>query len=522
MAVWISLLLVPLAGLALLLAAPDLDVEWEHHPAHFWLVLGAAAVNVALGLLASEAARRLDDIRLFLISMAFLVSAAFLGLHALATPGVLLDAPNTGFVVATPIGLLLAGGFAAASAAQLGPRMRVALLARRVLIRNLLLLLIGAWAAASLAEIPPLDEPLPPDEAEGRLLAFAIVGVALYGFAALRYLDLYRERRARMLLAVTAAFALLAEAMVAIAFARNWHASWWEWHVLMTIAFGLVALTAREEYRSQRSLAGIFSDLFLHETIERVDRRYGEALQRVVEGEPPPDDLSADESALLRKAAGEIRKLDDLFRPYLSPQLTERLRADPTAAELGGERREVSILFADLEGFTAFSERNEPGDVVTMLNEYWAEAVPAVTEQGGMIERFAGDAVLVVFNAGGDQRDHAVRACRAALQLQRASGRVSARRPDWPRFRAGVNTGTALIGNVGSLEQRSFTAIGDTTNLASRLQSAAEPGKVVIAGETRARLGSAAAVETLEPLELKGKSEAIEAFVLVELVENSR
>ena len=518
----VALLVLPLAGLLLVLAEPDLDVEWEHHPAHFWLVLGVAVVNVTLGLLAGEAARRLDDARLFLVSMAFLASAAFLGLHALATPGVLLETPSTGFVVATPVGLLLAGGFAAASAVPLGPRLRAEVLRRRTLIRNLVLLLVGAWAAVSLAEVGPLDEPLSEDEAEGPLLALALAGIALYGFAALRYLQLYDERRARMLLAVTAAFVLLAEAMVAIAFARNWHASWWEWHVLMAIAFGLVAVTARQEYRSRRSLAGIFSDLFLRETIERVDRRYGEALQRVVDGDRPPDDLSADESALLEKAAGEIRRLDDLFRPYLSPQLTERLRADPTAAALGGERREVSILFADLEGFTAFSERNDPGDVVGMLNEYWAEAVPAVAEQGGMIERFAGDAVLVVFNAGGDQPDHAVRASRAALQLQRASGRVSARRPDWPRFRAGVNTGTALIGNVGSLEQRSFTAIGDTTNLASRLQSSAEPGKVVIAGETRARLGDAAVVERLQPLELKGKSEAIEAFVLVELAGNSR
>jgi adenylate cyclase len=522
MAVLVALLIVPLAGLGLLLAAPELDVEWEHHPAHFWLILGTASVNVALGLLAGEAARRLDDIRLFLVSMAFLVSAAFLGLHALATPGVLLDSPNTGFVVATPVGLLIAGGFAAASAVRLRARTRAALLRRRALVRNLLLLVVVAWGAASLAEIGPLDAPLSPDEAEGPLLGLAVVGLGLYGFAAVRYLSLYRERRARMLLAVAAAFTLLAEAMIAIAFARNWHATWWEWHVLMAAGFGLVAWTARQEYRSRRSLTGIFSDLFMRETIERVDRRYGEALQRVVEGGRPPGDLSADESALLEKAAGEIRRLDDLFRPYLSPQLTERLRADPAAAALGGERREVSILFADLEGFTAFSERNDPGDVVSMLNEYWAEAVPAVTEQGGMIERFAGDAVLVVFNAGGDQPDHAVRASRAALHLQRASGRVSERRPDWPRFRAGVNTGTALVGNVGSLEQRSFTAIGDTTNLASRLQSSAEPGKVVIAGETRSRLGDAAVVETLEPLELKGKSEAVEAFVLVELDEDSR
>ena len=104
MAIRIGVLALPLAGLGLLLAAPTADAHWEHHPAHFWLVLVVAGVSVVLGLLASEAARRLDDARLFLVSMTFLASASFLGLHALATHGVLLNGKNTGFVNATPVG----------------------------------------------------------------------------------------------------------------------------------------------------------------------------------------------------------------------------------------------------------------------------------------------------------------------------------------------------------------------------------------------------------------------------------
>ena len=122
MILWLGALGIPIAGLVLLLAQPDLDRGWEHHPAHFWLVIAIAVVNVTLGLLAGEAARRLGDARLFLVSMAFIASAAFLGLHALATPGVLLEGGNTGFVIATPIGLLIAGGFAAASALDLEQR----------------------------------------------------------------------------------------------------------------------------------------------------------------------------------------------------------------------------------------------------------------------------------------------------------------------------------------------------------------------------------------------------------------
>jgi adenylate cyclase len=519
----LAALAVPIAGLLVLLAAPDADVHWEHHPAHFWLVLGTALISVALGFLTSEAARRLDDARLFLVSMAFVTSAGFLGLHALATPGVLLEGKNAGFVIATPVGLLIAGFFAAASALDLGPR-GAALMRHRVLIRNGVIVLLAAWAAISVAERGPINEPLPPEEADGWLYSLAAVGLVLYGFAAVRYLGLYRARRARLPLAVFVAFALLAEAMVAIAVGRNWHASWWEWHVLMAAGFGLVAVAVRDEYRARRSLAGVFSDLYLDRTMELVDKRYARALQDVVHAQERGQDtsaavkgMSAEEVELLERAAGEIRRLDDLFRPYLAPQLTARLRADPGAADLGGEEREISVLFADLQGFTAFSERHEPGQVVSMLNEYWARAVPAVTEQGGMIERFAGDAVMAVFNAAGDEPDHAVRAARAALALQRATADVSGRRPEWPTFRAGVNTGRAVVGNVGSAEQRSFTAIGDTTNLAARLQSEAEPGQVVIGPATLAALGDGALVRPLGGLELKGKSEPVEAFVLVEL-----
>ena len=227
--------------------------------------------------------------------------------------------------------------------------------------------------------------------------------------------------------------------------------------------------------------------------------------------------MSSEETRLVERAAGEIRRLEDLFKPHLSPQVTARLKADPTAGQLGGETRDVSVLFADLEGFTSFSEGcSEPGEVVEMLNEYWAQAVPAVAEEGGMVERFAGDAVMVVFNAAEDQPDHAARAARAALGLQRATAGVADGRPDWPRFRVGVNCGPAVIGNVGSAEHHSFTAIGDTTNLAARLQTVAHPGQVVIGGRTRAELGDKAVAQELAPLSVKGKSEPVQAFVLIE------
>ena len=141
-----------------------------------------------------------------------------------------------------------------------------------------------------------------------------------------------------------------------------------------------------------------------------------------------------------------------------------------------------------------------------MLNEYWAHAVPAVAEEGGMVERFAGDAVMVVFNAAEDQADHAARAARAGLGLQKAAAKLGERHLDWPRFRVGVNSGPALVGNVGSAEHRSFTAIGDTTNLASRLQTAAGPGQVVIGERTFAELGDDAVAEPLDPFPSRARA----------------
>ena len=513
---WLLPLALPVLGLILLLAAPEADVHWEHHPAHFWLVLGAALISVVLGYLAGEAARRLNDARLFLVSLAFVTSAGFLGLHALATPGVLLEKPNAGFVVATPVGLAIAGIFAAASAVELSPKASAAVMRRQWLLRGLVFALLGGWAVYSLAELPPLDRALTPEEDDGPLYVLGAVGLPLYGFAAVRYVSLYRRRPSAMPLAVAAAFILLAEAMIAIVFGRSWHASWWEWHVLMAIAFGIVAVAARVEYRRRRSAAAVFKDLYLEHTAELVDRRYAEALSKALDSGEVDERFSEEESRLLEQAAGELKRLDELFSPYLSPQLLARLREQPEAAELGGEQRDVSVLFADLEGFTSFSERSSPPEVIAMLNAYWAKVVPVVAAEDGMIERFAGDAVMVVFNAARDQADHAVRAARAALGFVQASEEVSAGRPDWPRFRVGVNSGPAVIGNVGAAEQRSFTAIGDTTNLAARLQSAAEPGRVVVGSSTAAAL-TGAILEPLAPLELKGKSDPVQAFLLVRL-----
>ena len=525
---WAALLILPVLGLALLLARPELDIEWEHHPSHFWLVLATAVVGVALAYLTNLAASRYRDARLVLVSLAFLASAGFLGLHALATPGVLLPHPNNGFVVATPVGLVIASLFAAASVSPAaGPRAVTVLRWRSVLLGGLVAVMV-VWGILSLAMLPPLDGPPPTQEGLGPLRLVAAVAVVLYAFAALRYIEIYRRRGGIVPLTVAVAFALLGEAMIAVTLSRNWHLSWWEWHILMLLAFAAIALGARREYARSGTLTGVFGGLYLEATLARVNRWHASAIGALAaaeeRGDSPDrilDDLrregaTSDEVALLVQAARELRRLDASFRPYLPSVVAQRIRRGEGAAasRLGGVERVISVLFADLASFTTFSETRSPTEVISMLNEYWAAVVPVIDAAGGTIEQFAGDGVMAIFNAGGDQPDHARRAARAALAIIEAGRPLAESHEGWPIFRAGVNTGPAVVGNVGAAGRLSFAAIGDTTNVAARLMAAGEPGQVVVAGATWDDLGAGRDGISLGPTRVKGKQVPVEAWVL--------
>jgi adenylate cyclase len=526
----VFLLALPLIGLAVLLAVPRLDVVWEHHLSHFWLVLGVALVNVVLGFLTSEAARRQRDGRTFLVSLVLAASAGFLALHALATPSILLDEPNVGFSIATPVGLILASALAAASASSHEDGLIRTVERYHGVVRLGLVALLGVWALASLAGLAFLDRP-PGQEVPIVLRVLAPVGVVLYGIAALRFARLYLDRRRPLPLAIAVAFVLLAEAMVAVVFGRNWHLTWWEWHILMAVSFGAVLLGARSEFRREGSLVSAFGGLYLDGTLARIDERKAVALRELVESlrrdeavtpvvaRWRSEGMEHEEAAALELAARELWRVDELFRSYVGPRLAARLEDRPDLAALGGVEREVTVLFADLAGFTSFASGRDPAEVILMLNSYWSVAVPAVAErEGGQIERFAGDAIMVLFNALDDQPDHPARAARAALAMRDAAERLAAGRPAWPRFRVGVHTGRAAVGNVGAGTQRSFAAIGETTNLAARLQAAAEPGQVMISDTTYRRLEKAATIR-VAALSLKGLPGPVEAHLLTGLGE---
>ena len=436
--------MLPVVLVVVLRWAPSVDARWEQHPSHFWLVLLAALVSSGLAVSIIEAARRRRDARLLLVGLAFLVAAGFLGLHALATPGVVVGGKNAGFVLATPIGLAAAGAFAAASAVEYRLDTSLAIVRHGRALLGGVFAVLALWAAISLAELPPLRSSVRPEDVNAPLAAVAGVGVVLYTAAALAYFRVFRRRGSRLAFAVAFAFALLAEALVVVVVAlpTSWRLSWWEWHVLMVLGFVAIAGAAGHEWYEER-----FSAIYLDETMHGT--------------------------------------------------------------------REVSVLFADLAGFTPFSESRSPAEVHAMLVAYFGKLAPLIRDEfAGEVHEFVGDQIFAVFNKEGDQPDHAARAARAALALQRAAAEIRAGNPEWPHFRVGVNSGEVLAGVVGERGHRIHGVFGDTVNLGARLEGQAPPDGVVIGAATYAQLPEGADVERLPELRVKGKSEPVVAYLL--------
>jgi len=167
------------------------------------------------------------------------------------------------------------------------------------------------------------------------------------------------------------------------------------------------------------------------------------------------------------------RFVKDLFGRYVSPQVADQILhlADAGNLQLGGEQREASILFADIRGFTKMSEGMSPKDIVQMLNAYLGIVIDRVLKNGGMVNKFAGDAIMAVWNAPQAQEEHARLAAKAAWEIQQEITRLQERDPSLPRvqFGIGVNTGQVVAGNVGSSGRTEYTVIGDAVNLASRI-----------------------------------------------------
>ncbi len=218
-----------------------------------------------------------------------------------------------------------------------------------------------------------------------------------------------------------------------------------------------------------------------------------------------------------RAEAAEQERLRELFHRYLAPSVAEQVLRDRQGLQLGGARKDVTVLFADVRGFTGFSEQRQPEEVVAMLNRYLTLATTEIFAQLGTLDKFLGDGVMAIFGAPLPLEDHAFAALRAALamraridELRRDSGvRVG--------FGIGLNSGPAIVGNIGSAQYMNYTAIGDVVNVAARLQGDARAGEILVSDATLKLLGNRVRVEELGSLYVKGRTAPITTYKVLEV-----
>jgi len=221
------------------------------------------------------------------------------------------------------------------------------------------------------------------------------------------------------------------------------------------------------------------------------------------------------------------REIQGWFGTYVSPAVVKRLVQDPDSLKLGGERRELTVFFSDLAGFTTLSERMSPDQLVTLVNTFLEHLTECVIEQGCYLDKYIGDSIMAVFGSPEELDNHALAACRAALTSQRCLEKLNDQleRDHGVRLgmRIGINTGDMIVGNVGSAKKRNYTVLGDAVNLASRLEGAnKEFGTAILLGPlTAARVADAMLTRPVGLLRVKGKEQAVAVHELIAELERA-
>lgn len=228
------------------------------------------------------------------------------------------------------------------------------------------------------------------------------------------------------------------------------------------------------------------------------------------------------EYARLKDEIAKEQRIRNKLSRYHSPAVVDQICAFAAGGAsdevMLAEEREVTIVFTDLAGFTAASEKLEPPDVVKMLNRLFARLAAAVFEYGGTLDKFMGDGMLAFFGAPLNQPDHRERAVRAALQMQADIAELNVGQPldKQIRVRIGINSGPAVVGEMGSPERHDYTVIGDAVNLASRLESSvAAPGQIVLGPNLGIAVGHLFNLQRLPPCKVKGKEFPVEPWLVL-------
>ncbi len=225
------------------------------------------------------------------------------------------------------------------------------------------------------------------------------------------------------------------------------------------------------------------------------------------------------QSFLLERA--RKKEIQGWFGSYVSPAVVKQLVQNPDALKLGGEKRELTIFFADLANFTTLSESMPPEELVPLINSVLEDLTEGVLRHGCYVDKYIGDAIMGVFGSPEPLENHALSACRAALEsmrrLETLNERIEREHGRRLGMRIGVNTGDVIVGNVGSTKKRNYTVLGDAVNLASRLEGANKEFHtgILIGPRTAALLGDALVTRPVAQLKVKGKKQAVEVFELV-------
>ena len=231
--------------------------------------------------------------------------------------------------------------------------------------------------------------------------------------------------------------------------------------------------------------------------------------------------LVIDDRTELKRSEARAKKVRRIFERYVHPNVVEQLIRDPMALKLGGETKEISVVFADIRGYTRLSESMPPEEVMNLINRYLKIMCEAIWEEEGTLTAFQGDALMAIFNAPLPQNDHALRAVRAAWKMRMAVQEYQYAHPLEAdvSFGIGVNTGLATVGNVGAQERiQNYTAIGDVVNVASRLQNNVGDNNILLNEPTYIQVYRHIQAGPAFPLNVKNKSQPLTARYLIGLL----
>jgi len=260
--------------------------------------------------------------------------------------------------------------------------------------------------------------------------------------------------------------------------------------------------------------------------LETLTRHFNLLLNELEESKKKHNELTVQ---LMKVARDDIKRYQEKLKeseavqeklsPYVGANVVEQIRRAGSATELKNEKRLVTVLFADIRGFTRLSETMTPNEIISMLNEYFDEMVRIIHDHNGVLDKFVGDELMAVFGLMQPKEQTSVDAVRAALGMRAASERLmnQRRQQSLPTYQVGIglNTGEVIAGNVGSQDRMDYTVIGDTVNVGARLEQLSKSDEILISEETARRIGRRFELRLKGAAKLKNRDEPVTCYEVV-------